>query len=456
MSIPIAIEPTASGRKKPGLIAALFAVMCALWLASAIADCGKGALIPESANYLLHYTGHSKNILQKIFDPKNTDMNYYQAREFSYFADWINYTVTFKSAALFGLHFQSPAHYLLSLGIAAIMFCASGYSWTGLLCAAIFMFSPNIFFHVGIFRTAKILAGFFFTALGALALRTVTNGMAPRRLFILSFISGLLMSVSDMQGYALLMLLLAVSGTYMVLAKDKRLAPFFAGLVSSLLCRVVYDKLMADTLVSYFGGYPLDRNCISIALIPALLAPGNLLTGFELWLGTLGYFAGGIPPCILLAIAAPVYFAWRLKSAGGETERRLALFGLLLTIAWFCLIPMNAIMYASDPALPVVPVLYYWIPATTLLYILLQQACAAVSSKKGRLVMYGLLTALLALNIRMLCAMNGGFTRLPGEQANAGLFDCVANHGKTAEQLPPVYADICQRYVEEVKLPGAK
>ena len=57
-------------------------------------------------------------------------MDSYQAREFSYFVDWLNYHAALKSAVLFGPNFQSSVHYLLSLAIVTMVFYSGGCSWT--------------------------------------------------------------------------------------------------------------------------------------------------------------------------------------------------------------------------------------------------------------------------------------------------------------------------------------
>ena len=55
--IDIPIKAVPAERNNTRLTVALFAAMCAVWLLSVILVCGKGSLHPESAGYLLHYTG---------------------------------------------------------------------------------------------------------------------------------------------------------------------------------------------------------------------------------------------------------------------------------------------------------------------------------------------------------------------------------------------------------------
>ena len=71
---------------------------------------------PESNAFLQIYTDNTRPLLNILFDPQLTDWNHYQARELSYFFDWIDANFILFCCSIGKAHFYSIVTILLLLG----------------------------------------------------------------------------------------------------------------------------------------------------------------------------------------------------------------------------------------------------------------------------------------------------------------------------------------------------
>jgi len=335
----------------------VLAAIWAIWCMASMSMQGRGVLHGESARYITHYTDTSKTAGERIFDTGQTDGGRYQAREFSYAADLLDFNFTVWSSRLFGLHFHPALHYLLALLICAMLAYALRESKAAALslCAATLL-SPPFFIVTGVFRSAKIMAAFFLCATLLLIWAHARRGIAALPRFLRAnhgnaalpvFAAATLMGLSDRQGFAYILILTVIVICWLVISRRKDGIPLAGGLVSAAVLCEAYNRLIGPGIISWVTGGRPSLDCQNVGYAKALLNPESLLTGLRMTLECAGYLAGdsglaGGALLICACAAAPVF------SAKAEKDTRLfaaaaILGGTAATIA------LNAVLQTQHP-----------------------------------------------------------------------------------------------------------
>jgi hypothetical protein len=279
------------------------------------------SLHSESQSFLLNYLDN-RPFIQKIFDVQKNDWGFYQARELSYVFDYIDANfITMLIRAGFPV-FYSLTYYLglililLLLPIIAFRYFRLKSPLLYAVLTALFLTAPATFFSNSFFRSSKILVAVFTALLIYIVLRLIKKPATPRnsRLsVVLLIVVGFLLSISDRQGYFMLLSFTAISFLIWILKKERGYQKIFFLLLVTAGLAHVYTYVIGPFVITSLTGFRPDLSVLKIdfltftrqdplpevnGFIPKLQA--ILLRSLLFFLDTIGYFFGNLNSLLVL------------------------------------------------------------------------------------------------------------------------------------------------------------
>lgn len=364
-----------------------------------------GLLELEATNFIQQYLD-SRGLLQKIFDPHANDLGTYQARELSYFVDYLDARV-FRLLIAGGHVVFVPASALLSSLLTVIIFFRSARRYTalGALTATLLLllYLTN-YVHIvtmGMFyRSTKpvlapLLMGTTFYIMSLIGVNAQTAASAPvakrAPLIVFALLSG--MSLLDRQGFFYALLGSAVLICHAVLARGRRDVPLAA--VAAVAFAGLYDLVLAPLIVESVNAYVPSFDYQRLPLTILWRDPGHFVRGGELLAQAAALLMGGVPIWMGVALFSLVLLlALRRRNqppgalahgaSWAHSSRTNAKIILVIAMVTVALVFMSAAMIARHP--PVYDeydhrIWYYPLPFQALLIAVLVPLLSDIASR---------------------------------------------------------------------------
>lgn len=349
----------------------------------------RGIAHPEIYNYLPHYLS-KKPLLSILFDSKILDMDMYQARELSYFFDYIDSKFIEFCTRLGYPHFISITTYVFLLMIGLLIWHYSVKvirltPLTGTVILLLYWTSPSIFLAGDYFRSSKngvALTGallFFLLYKFFNAQKTEADKNSSIKYWAAFFGIALAATLFDRQGVYFVAMAIFFVLFWNLIFPDKKNVSLLGALSASLAFSLLYNYWFAPLLTEYFNHYQPNFLYQQIPWHRLFNDPaGYFLAGTSLYIDTLRFMLGNIPTeivmagIILTAVLIIRKFLKEKKSNIPISKSTFVSLGLLLTNMGL-LIGLNTIMVLKHPPLLWLDVrrVYYWIPQTVILFMTL-------------------------------------------------------------------------------------
>ena len=401
---------------RPILIAAAYLLPIAL-IVRAVTFWGRGIIDSEAMEFVLNYL-QNRPFVAQIFDPQINDWGSYQARELSYVFDLIDARV-FATLLDRGVLVFVPLSGVLGLiALSAVYFWgarkvfalnsanASMLLSLFLSCIVVQASTPILYRSSKIILSIALLAFLFYTfSLLQRENRTLTTSKCA-----ILFLLGLIMALSDRQGFYYLICTTFVVLMLLLIAKARGQSIERGYLRVSLInaaaigATVFYNRILAPQLIHALNGYWPN---FSYQNLPwsKLLNPGLPAKAWHLFQQQVSFFFGNIPFLVLAAIIviAAIGIVWKRRSA--ITGKSLALLAVSV-VAIIVIIGLLATMIARHPAVYSIPDHSFWYYTLTVHVVILFGVSAWLSflGPPGRSrfnpLLYALLAILIASNIR--------------------------------------------------------
>ncbi len=318
--------PRPSSPDTPSL-AGLWYLLPLFFVAHAVVFWGRGILDEEGMMYIQKYLA-DRSLLATIFDPNDTTL--YQARELSYLVDVFDARVLAWLAS-HGAVLFIPASGAIGLLAAAIIYLrgarktfhfpalTSSLLLTLFLSCIVTQASTAIFYRSSkIVLTVALFAFLFYLA--SVFRRAESDRPVSVRQLAVVFVLGLVMSLSDRQGFFYLLTTTSVIGLLWLAALARRdphaSTRFRLGIAcaSAVLAAGVYSFVIAPRIIAWTGGAS-----VSFQHQEQSFADFNwtlVSFGFEIFKGQVQYLFGNVPFFALAAagIVAALFAMWRRRS----------------------------------------------------------------------------------------------------------------------------------------------
>lgn len=366
-----------------------------------------GLLEVETTHFIQQYLD-GRGLLQKVFDPHANDLGTYQARELSYFLDYLDaklfglliargYAIFIPGSALIaslltiGIFFRGVRRYstLPSLTVTLVLLLyLSNY---------VHIVTMGMFYRSTKPLLAPVLMGTTFYLLSLVGVNAETA--APARegkwapLIVFALFCG--MSLLDRQGffYALVGAAVLVSNT--ALAGGRRDLSVAAAAAVGVMS--LYNVVLAPLIVAFVNGYTPSFEYQRLPLTNLWTDPGHFARAGELLTEASALLMGGVPNWMCVGVLS-LMLVWAFREAkesarSSWTKPKIILVSVLVALAQ---VLMFAAMIARHP--PIYDqydhrVWYYPLPfqalLVTVLIVLLSQIVAGW--KTGRLAVVNLL-----------------------------------------------------------------
>jgi tetratricopeptide (TPR) repeat protein len=324
------------------------------WAAISAGCLGYWALTPESQEFLLNYTD-GRPLPQTLFDVEKNDHGLYQARELSYFFDFLDARfIRLCSRAGFP-HFYSLTH-LAALFLLAFLFSrdiknfAPAPRAAGLLLLLLFLTSAPVVFSLIYYRSAKILTALFLFGLARAALEAA-RARETRTRYGLFLAWALPLPFFDRQGHFFLALALVLALFYRFF--HRRGLPWLHGLsaacATALALSALYNHIAGPWLIFHYAGYWPDFWFQTIPPDRLTAEPWMFLArGVQAVCGSVSRLAGGFGAWEGGALLAALGFFLVRETVkppdGSARAARTA--GILFAVFLAALIVLHAVMPA--------------------------------------------------------------------------------------------------------------
>ena len=311
----------------------------------------------------------------------------YQARELSYFLDFIDCKFIEFSIENGFPHFLSLTHYLFSIATGCLLwlFCVKELNlkpMIGIGFLALFWTSSSIFLGGNIFRAGKmgvaLLLAILFYVIYKVAIisKKGSDFQLSKKVWILYFITIFPLAYLDQQGLFFVITVLVFLTIWGFFVRNKNIYIMLLIGVVSVLFHGLYRYTIAPQLTFMLNGFwpNFDYQTLPIQYFIQNLA-SYLSAGLFLYVETIRFLIGN-PPSIaafgllLFFISFPIFYL-HTNLALSDNYRKffiLALVELFIT-NFLLVIAMNALMVLRHPALwnPGMASTYYCLPATVML-----------------------------------------------------------------------------------------
>lgn len=340
-----------------GAALALAAVIVPIWYWD------RGLIEIEALEFIQQYLD-DRNVVQKVFDPYANDLDTYQARELSYFLDYLDAQV-FKQLIARGLVLLVPASSIVALVLTTIVFLRSSARYrvlpllTRVLLLLVYYTNYIHLVTVGMFyRSSKPMLAPLLMASTFYVLRLVREdgteaGERGRRAPLVIVVLFCAMSLLDRQGFFYSMLGLTVLVGHAVLARGRRDVVIAAGV--AVVAMTAYNVAIAPGIVQLVNGYRPGLEFQRIPLVDLATEPSYYTRAGELLVETSARLLGDVPPAIALAalvvLGAAAIWKWRIVSDSADgSSRRVAgsrrWTGRSAAVMWALIVLAHVVMYA--------------------------------------------------------------------------------------------------------------
>jgi hypothetical protein len=354
----------------PGLVSktplVLRLALAALLLAPAVFWRG-GVLEEETIVFLSHYLDQ-RTVVEKVFDPHGNDFGTYQARELSYFFDFLD-AQWLKSLLRSGIVLFVPPSALLASILTWLVFArGSARAFPELpaptrslvllvlLTSYVFLTTMGLFYRA----TKPLLTPFLLALLFFLWRRLGRDAglSAPGRDFGVVFGLGVLASAFDRQGFFYVAVLTATLGLFWVLRR--RGAALLLGAGGAAAAGAAYNYLLGPFVIHAVNGYWPRFNYQRMPM-RKLLDPTYYAKAIELLPEYAATLFGGFPTWLfgVLAVAAAIGWLRLRRRASAEAAPPTGAGATSLTVLLFVLfLASQVFMFAA--MIMRYPMVYDW------------------------------------------------------------------------------------------------
>jgi len=360
-------------------------ISCLFALVSIINHNG-GVLNPEMYLRLPFYLSDTP-LLNKLFDSKILDQDYFRARELSYLLDFVDSKFIEFSIENGFPHFLSFSHYLFSILISCLLwsFCVKELKLKPLIgigLVVLFWTSPSVFLGGDFFRTGKMgvalsIAILFYVIYKiAVTSKKGDDFQISGRHWIAYSVTIFIVTFLDEQGlfFAITTLLSLTAWCLFVRNKKNLYIMIFIG-ATSVLIHLFYRYTIAPHLTFMINGYWPDFDYQQFPVQLFINNIGSYLSaGFFLYAETFRFLIGNPSPIVgfgllLLFIVFPLFYYLYASPGMSSNDKK---FFMLTTAALFItnfilIILMIALMVLRHPPLLTLKLTYYWLPINVLL-----------------------------------------------------------------------------------------
>lgn len=430
-----------------GKISLLLPLALSLVMSALSIYCHHGGVLHYEAERRIPFYLSDAPVLVKLYDSDYIEGGLYQARELSYFFDYLDAKFIALCVAAGYPHFLSLTHYVFLILISLILWKFGvdqlGLSpWLGSGVLLLFWTSPPVFFGGVFFRTAKIglslllviLYWMIFCALGRM--KYDPGSRLTNRTWWSCFGLSLGATLFDQQGVFMCGVAVVFLGFWFYRERNKN-APalasaFAAAIVAFMLYNYIVDPSITLSLESYWPDFKYQHlPWAELGEKPVAFA----VSGLELYLDAVRFLLGNIPVWAAAVIV--------LGLAGWALPEGLGLVVSQTVLIW----ALNVLMILRHPAMvwPDVRRGYYFLPVTTMFAMTL---CLTLSRLKQRIKLPNwflpvLLTAAIAGNIAALPRHNAIFRNgslSASYKSTPILLDALRNLKNPQYQAPPEIA----------------
>jgi len=344
-----------------------------------------GFLHPESTIYLPYYLSE-RSLLNKLYDSNILDQGF-QARELSYFFDFIDSKFIALSVSLGYPHFLSLTHYLFSILIGLIIWQFGVRELTlkpliGAGIVVLFWTSPSVFL-CNYFRSAKIGVALAFVVLSFVIYRILRNDWQnkeyrlPSTTWLLCFGVAWGATLFDKQGFFLVCVTIAFLSLWISAFPSRNILKLLLAFGASIILGLLYNYQIAPILTFHLNHYWPNLSFQQIPFKQSMIRPLYIYYGFyysvSLFIDTLRFLIGNIPYTACVFLIVIILLSMLFMSIRARIGRKnIKLFsvvaaGFVMSYMLICL--MIAIMVYKHSALlwPDVRRAYYWLPITSIL-----------------------------------------------------------------------------------------
>jgi hypothetical protein len=401
-----------------------------------------GVLHPEIEKRLPYYLSHGP-LLDKLYDSEYLDGNMYQARELSYFFDYIDCKFIAGCVALGHPHFLSLTHYVFLVLISLVLWRFGVEDlkmkrWIALCVLLLFWTTPAVFLAGTFFRTAKIGVAFTMVVLYWQIFRILRAAREnpAQRLSASSWLAcfGLAWAATlfDREGVFMVAAIVVFLGFWFLGYRKKTALHLMGAFAAALALSVLYNYIIAPVLTLSTNNYWPDFKYQHLPWEKLAARPLYFITsGASLYFDTVRFFLGNIPAwgavLVVIALAGAALAPGRGRAEDkGAFSAALGLCLCQTVLIWV----MMTLMFLRHAALvwPDVRRVYYFLPVIALFGMTLLMALACLQSRR--------LLPPWCLALFLGGALAGNIVALPGHEAILR-----AGEGKTLYQSTPLLLD---------------
>jgi len=360
-----------------------------------------GVAHPEIYNYLPEYLS-GKPLLAILYNSKILDMDLYQARELSYFFDFIDCKFIEFSTLRGYPHFLSITTYifLLTIGLLIWHFSVKAVKLpplTGLVIVILYWTSPSVFLAGSYFRSSKNGVALTGAILFLMLHKFLSMGNSnpekhiSKTTWLVLFGVAWASTLFDRQGFYFIGMIILFIFFWNIAFPHRSNIILLSAFGAVLAISLLYNLSIAPFLTEYFNHYQPN---FSYQAIPWGNFIGDPLiytaAGALLYMDTLRFMFGNLPLEVALigltiVIGEIIRRAIQKRKAGKELSKfDITSIGLILSNV-VLLIGLDALMTLRHPALlwPDVRRVYYWLPQAVILYMTLAMFISSLKDLKG-------------------------------------------------------------------------
>lgn len=372
-----------SGARHVGRVGAY--TLPVLLVCHALAFWGHGIIDREAMAFVLNYLA-DRPLLATLFDPKLNDWGTYQARELSYFFDFVD-------AHVFAALLDRDLLLFIPLsGAAGIVMIPAVYFWGATRLLRVDAVSAALFVSLYLscivtqastailYRSSKITLSVAFLAMLFLVTLLIRPAGGQQRVSSAKlagvFGLGIAMSTCDRQGFFLLAAATIIVALLWLTARVRRAparghhAAVIAAGAGALGVAALYNYVLAPAVVLWANGYSPSFEYQRLPL-GDLSRPAVLAQAWELFQAETSYFFGNVPFWVVVTFVVVGWIAavWPSRASGRRrsTARTLLTDDILVVLCASCgaMVAMFALMILRHPAVFSIPdhrLWYYWTP----------------------------------------------------------------------------------------------
>ena len=316
-----------------------------------------GGLIEiESTQFVRQYLD-DRSTLQKVFDPHGNDLGTYQARELSYFVDYLDARV-FEASMLADRPVFVPASALAAsaLTILVALVAMRRFSLTAKLVAALLLlvFVTNYVHLVTmgiLYRSGKpllapvLMAAVFFVLaiLGDRPVARVPGGRWRPSATLIVFVLFSVMSLLDRQGFFYAVAGTIVLGFHAVLFGGRR--DVLAGAVAAVCATTLYNLVLGPFLIERINGYSPSFEYQKLPWRNIFEDPLIVQHALELVVQSAAVLLGGVSPRVF-GLFCVVTLLWMLFTRRKGLAATVVAVALMQTVLGALLIARHPLIYA--------------------------------------------------------------------------------------------------------------